>query len=77
MDWLELHVDTSPAGIEPVSELLEQQGYHEVGIRVFFWENHIVGTLHLAESFRIHDRIEAEDLLQLGIQEAIQSGHCS
>lgn len=26
MDWLELHVDTSPAGIEPVSELLEQQG---------------------------------------------------
>ena len=26
MDWLELHVDTSPAGIDPVSELLEQQG---------------------------------------------------
>ena len=26
MDWLELHVDTSPAGIDPMTELLEQQG---------------------------------------------------
>ena len=26
MDWLELHVDTSPAGIDPVTALLEQQG---------------------------------------------------
>ena len=26
MDWLELHLDTSPVGIEPMSALLEQQG---------------------------------------------------
>lgn len=26
MDWLELHVDTSPAGIDPMTALLEQQG---------------------------------------------------
>ena len=26
MDWLELHVDTSPAGIDHVTALLEQQG---------------------------------------------------
>ena len=26
MDWLELKIDTSPAGIDPVTELLEQQG---------------------------------------------------
>ena len=26
MDWLELHIDTSPAGIEPVSALLEDCG---------------------------------------------------
>lgn len=26
MDWLELHIDTSTAGIEPLSELLEQKG---------------------------------------------------
>ena len=54
-------------------ELLEQQRYHEVGIRVFFWQNHIVSTLHLAEPFSIHNRIKAENLLQLRIQEAIQS----
>ena len=26
MEWLELHLDTSPVGIEPMSALLEQQG---------------------------------------------------
>ena len=26
MDWLELKIDTSPAGIDPVTELLEEQG---------------------------------------------------
>ena len=26
MKWLELHVDTTPAGLEPVSELLREQG---------------------------------------------------
>ena len=26
MDWLELKIDTSPAGIEAVTELLEEQG---------------------------------------------------
>ncbi len=26
MDWLELRIDTAPAGIDPVTELLEQQG---------------------------------------------------
>ena len=26
MKWLELHIDTSPAGLEPVSELLREQG---------------------------------------------------
>ena len=58
-------------------ELLEKQGYHEVGIRVFFRENHIVGTLHLTEPFSIHNGIKAEDLLQLRIQEAVEPGHRS
>ena len=26
MDWLELKIDTSPAGIDPVTEMLEEQG---------------------------------------------------
>ena len=26
MKWLELHIDTAPAGLEPVSELLRGQG---------------------------------------------------
>ena len=26
MDWLELKIDTSPAGIDPVTALLEEQG---------------------------------------------------
>ncbi len=29
MDWLELKIDTSPAGIDPVTELLEEQGREE------------------------------------------------
>ena len=26
MDWLELKIDTSPAGIDPVTEMLTEQG---------------------------------------------------
>ena len=32
MDWLELHIDTSPIGIDAVTALLEQQGVEIIDI---------------------------------------------
>ena len=32
MKWLELKLDTSPAGLDPVSQLLEEQGITSTGI---------------------------------------------
>ena len=32
MKWLELHIDTTPAGLEPVSELLREQGVEGIVI---------------------------------------------
>lgn len=42
MKWLELKLDTSPAGLDPVSQLLEEQGItglviDDEGISGIFW----------------------------------------
>ena len=58
-------------------ELLDQQGHHEVGVGVFFREDNEECTLSRTELFCINCCSEAQNLLQLRIQEAVQSGHGS
>ena len=59
MDWLELHIDTSPAGIEPVSTLLEQQGVtgliidDEQDFHDFLEHNHQYWTMWMRTHCRI------------------------
>ena len=56
-------------------KLLDQQGDHEVGVGVFFRENDKDSAFGGAELLSIDGSIEAQDLLQLRVQERIQPGH--
>ena len=55
-------------------ELLNDEANEKIGSRVFLWQHQKDGGLFSAELFRVDGGVEAQHLLQLGVEEGVQAG---